>query len=84
MIPTILHPILTYNKEHFHRDVAHDGGARRRDSVGVRREADIVRHGDSHIECRQQNEPVPQGFGHTVVEQDEARLLHGCHLVLRY
>ena len=45
--------------------------------------ADVVRHGDSHVEGRQQNEPIPQGLGDAVVQQDETGLLHGRNLVLR-
>lgn len=76
--------ILTYDKEHFHYDVADDGGARSCDSVVVGREADVVGHSDSHVEGSQQDEPVPQGLRHTVVQQNEAWLLHCCHLVLWY
>lgn len=64
--------MLTYNKEHFHCDVAYDGGAPSCDRVVVGREADVVGHGDCHVEGSQQDQPVPQGFRHTVVEQDEA------------
>lgn len=45
--------------------------------------ADIERHGDGYVEGRQQNEPVPQGLEDAVMQQNEARLLHSRHFVLR-
>lgn len=74
----------TDDKKHLHCYVTDDGGACSRDRVIVRREADIVGDGDSHVEGSQQDQPIPQSLGDAVVEQNEARLLHRRHFVLRY
>lgn len=74
---------LTQNKKHFHCDVANYGAPACSLQIAVRCETHIVRHGHSNIECSQQNHPIPQCLGHTVMQQDESRLLDCCHFVLR-
>lgn len=74
---------LTQNKKHFHCDVANYGAPACSLQIAVRSETHIVRHGHSNIECSQQNHPIPQCLGHTVMQQDESRLLDCCHFVLR-
>lgn len=73
---------LTQNKKHFHCDVAYYGAPACSLQITVRCETHIVRHGHSNIECSQQNHPIPQCLGHTVMQQDESRLLDCCHFVL--
>ena len=73
---------LTQDEEHLHSDVADDGGAGRIVQLVIRCEADIVGHCNCHVEGGQEDHPIPQSLGHTIVEQDEAGLLHCRHLVL--
>lgn len=78
---------LTDDEKDLHQDVA---DARRVAGRGAavlshlhRREANVVRNGDGHVEGGQQDQPIPAGLERAVVKEDEARLLDVRHFVLR-
>lgn len=78
----------TEDEEHLHSYVADDGGSGGRVTVRVvmfvvirSGEADVVGDGDSYIECRKEDQPIPQCFAHAVMKQNEAGFLHRRHLV---
>lgn len=77
----------TDNEEKLHCYVtAHGAATDRRLVITVlvmTDKTDIIRHRDRNVESRQQDQPVPQGLGDAVVQQDETGLLHSGHLVLR-
>lgn len=53
-------------------------------AFSVTDEADVIRHGHGHVKGGQQDQPVPHSLEDAVVQQDERRLPHCGHLVLRH
>lgn len=76
----------TKDEEQLHCDVTAHSATADQGMVAaaliVANKADVIRHGHGHVEGGQQDEPVPQGLGNAVVQQDQTGLLHSCHLVL--
>lgn len=72
---------LTEDEEHLHGDVADKGVSGSDGGVVIIREADIVGDGDRNVEGGEEDEAVPDGLGHAVVEEEAAGPPHGGHLV---
>ena len=79
---------LTNDEKYLHQDVADTRGVTRRRAAVLSHlhggEADVVGHGDGHVEGGQQDQPIPAGLERAVVKEDEAGLLDVGHLVLRH
>lgn len=73
----------TEDEKHLHSYVAGEGGSGGGVTVWVvmfavvrAGEADVVWDGHSHVKCCEEDQPIPQCFAHTIMEQDETGLLY--------
>lgn len=73
----------TEDEENLHSQVTDTRGTTGRTGLPCGAHAHAVRHGDSHVECGQQDEAIPGSSQGPTVQQDEGRLPDGSDFIFR-